>query len=97
VLVTVEYRVTEQNVAAFLEAMQEYELIRRRDGASSWGVFRDVEKADVYLESFLVSSWAEHLRQHERGTRSDSDVEKRMLGFAAGEPIVRHFVHVADE
>jgi MFS family permease len=97
VLVTVEYHVAEPNVAAFLEAMQGYELVRRRDGASSWGIFRDVEKADVYLESFLVSSWAEHLRQHERGTRGDSELEQRLIGFAAGESLVRHFVHIADE
>jgi hypothetical protein len=25
----------------------------RRDGASRWGIYRDVERADVYLETFI--------------------------------------------
>ena len=29
----------------------------------------------LVLETFLVTSWAEHLRQHERFTRGDGDVE----------------------
>jgi hypothetical protein len=73
VLVTVEYRVEAQNAKPFLEAMHRYGRVRRRDGASRWGIFRDVDQADVYLETFLVTSWAEHLRQHERLTRGDSE------------------------
>jgi MFS family permease len=93
VLVTVEYRVEAQNAKVFLEAMHRYERVRRRDGASSWGIFRDVEQADVYLETFLVTSWAEHLRQHERLTRGDSELEQRIRSHTRGEPIVRHLIH----
>ena len=28
------------------------------------GLFGDLEHADLFLETFLVISWAEHLRQH---------------------------------
>jgi MFS family permease len=94
VLVTVEYRVEEQNAKPFLQAMQTYGRIRRRDGASRWGVFRDLEQADVYVETFLVTSWAEHLRQHERLTRGDSELEQRIRSHARGEPTVRHLIHV---
>ena len=72
VLVTIEYRVEGDRVAAFLRAMQEFERIRRRDGASRWGLYRDLEQADAYLETFIVVSWAEHLRQHERLTQGDT-------------------------
>jgi len=92
VLVTVEYRVESQNAKAFLQAMQRYGGVRRRDGASRWGVFRDLEHADVYLETFLVTSWAEHLRQHERLTRGDSELEQRVRSHTRGEPIVRHLI-----
>jgi MFS family permease len=94
VLVTVEYRVEARNAQLFLEAMHGYARVRRRDGASRWGVFRDLEHADVYLETFLVTSWAEHLRQHERLTRGDSDLEQRLRSYARSEPIVRHLIHV---
>jgi hypothetical protein len=57
-----------------------------------WGVFRDLEHADVFLETFLVTSWAEYLRQHERFTRGDSDVEAQVRRHVEGEPLVEHFV-----
>jgi MFS family permease len=93
VLVTVEYRVDPEHAQAFLEAMQQYGRVRRRDGASRWGIFRDLEYPDVYLESFVVTSWAEHLRQHERLTRADSDLEQMVRSHADGEPVVRHLIY----
>ena len=92
VLVTSEYTVRPESVDTFLEAMIHYARLRRRDGAYSWGLFRDVEKANTYIETFLVSSWAEHLRQHERATQADRAIEERVLRHVDGAPIVRHFV-----
>jgi hypothetical protein len=66
VLVTIEYFVVQEMMAEFVEAIHEYGRIRLRDGAYRWGVYRDTERADRYVEIFLVHSWAEHLRQHER-------------------------------
>ena len=68
-----------------------YGRIRRRDGAS-WWVFRDLEHADVFLETFLVTSWAEHVRQHERFTRGDRDVEAEIRLHVDEEPVVEHFI-----
>ena len=93
VLVTVEYHVETEHADAFLRAMQDYERVRRRDGASRWGLYRDLERPAVYLETFIVVSWAEHLRQHERLTRGDSDLEQLVTSLARGEPIVRHLIH----
>jgi MFS family permease len=97
VLVTVEYRVKAEHADAFLRAMRKYERVRRRDGASRWGLYRDLEQADVYLETFIVVSWAEHLRQHERLTRGDSDLEQLIASHAMGEPTVRHLIHAESE
>jgi MFS family permease len=97
VLVTVEYLVDQQHAKQFLLAMHKYGRVRRRDGASRWGIFRDVEHPDVYVETFLVSSWAEHLRQHERSTRGDRDLEDRLHSHARGAPLVRHLVYVESD
>jgi hypothetical protein len=72
--------------------MHEYGRTRRRDGAYRWGIFRDTEVADRYLEIFLVNSWAEHLRQHERQTQADRELEGRITSCLSGEPIVRHLI-----
>jgi hypothetical protein len=97
VLVTVEYRVDRQHAKPFLRAMHKYGRVRRRDGASRWGIFRDLEHPDLYVETFLVSSWAEHLRQHERLTRADRDLEERLGGYARGAPAVRHLIYADAE
>lgn len=93
VLVTVEYRVAPTSVRAFLDAMERYGRVRRRDGAFRWGIFRDVEQPGRYVESFLVTSWAEHLRQHERLTRADSAIEQEVRSRAQDDPIIRHLVY----
>ena len=92
VLVTVRYRVRHRHDREFMRAMEAYGRIRRRDGASWWDVYRDLEDADVFLETFLVMSWAEHLRQHERFTRGDGDAEAHVRRHLEGEPVVEHFV-----
>jgi MFS family permease len=92
VLVTVEYAVISKRTAEFVEAMHEYGRMRRRDGAYRWGIFRDTEVANRYLEIFLVHSWAEHLRQHERQTQADRQLEQRLYSYVAAAPTVRHLI-----
>ncbi len=94
VLVTVEYQVDAARVPEFISTMHEYGRVRRRDGASRWGICRDLESVDRYLETFVVSSWAEHLRQHDRITRADSEIEKRLSQCTRGEPTVRHLLYL---
>ena len=92
VLVTVEYQVDPGQVSEFLKTIHQYGRVRRRDGASRWGICRDLEIADHYLETFIVSSWAEHLRQHDRLIREDRHVEERLRSCTLSEPKVRHLV-----
>jgi hypothetical protein len=97
VLVTVEYHVTSDDVQRFLDAMEQYGRVRRRDGASRWGIFRDLERAGVFLEMFEVTSWAEHLRQHERFTRGDAALEEEIRRYAQKEPEIRHLIYADSE
>jgi MFS family permease len=93
VLVTVEYTVIPELEAEFVAVIHQYGRIRRRDGAYRWGIYRDTEVANRYLEIFLVNSWAEHLRQHERQTQADREVEQRLSSYVAAEPKVRHLIY----
>jgi predicted MFS family arabinose efflux permease len=94
VLVTVEYRVAEPRQPAFVQAMQEVQTLRLRDGAARWGLFHDTAQPERFLETFVVGSWAEHLRQHERVTMADQIVEQRALEFQqpGTQPIVSHLI-----
>jgi MFS family permease len=94
VLVTVEYDVSPGRESEFLEAMREYGRVRRRDGASRWGISRDIEDSNRYVETFVVRSWGEHVRQHDRLTRADSKLEDRLRVYTHGPPVVRHLVYL---
>jgi MFS family permease len=92
VLVTNTYSVIRGREAEFVEAIHQYARIRRRDGAYRWGIFRDTEDAGRYVEIFLVNSWAEHLRQHERQTNADQELERRLRSCVVSDPEVRHLI-----
>jgi MFS family permease len=94
VLVTVDYQVQPEQAAEFNRAMREVRRIRLRDGAMEWGLFADAAVPGRYTEVFLVKSWLEHLRQHERATVADRDrVEyARRFNVDPGGPMVRHLI-----
>ena len=54
VLVTIEYSVVSGQEAEFIEAIRKYSRTRRRDGAYQWGIYRDTEVANRFVEIFLV-------------------------------------------
>jgi hypothetical protein len=99
VLVTVEYRIDPHRTAEFALAMLELGRVRRRDGAVDWGLFEDVAEQGRYLETFMVESWAEHLRQHERPTVADRQIWERVRSFHLpdGPPTVSHLVYAYHE
>jgi MFS family permease/quinol monooxygenase YgiN len=93
VLVTVEYRIDPKSRDPFLDALDDLAEQRKRDGAYRWGVFEDIAEQGRFLETFLVDSWLEHLRQHERTTNADRVAEDCVNRFhAEGTPKVTHFV-----
>ena len=92
VLVTIEYRIAASDRQAFLSALYELQHERLRDGASSWGIFEDTSQAGRFLETFLVSSWTEHLRQHQRVTNADYVLQERITRLLQEEPQITHFV-----
>jgi len=93
VLVTIEYTVDRNHISSFLHAMHRLGRVRRRDGASRWGIYHDTESPDTYVETFIVSSWAEHLRQHERFTRADEALEERIKKYLLKESEARHLIY----
>lgn len=94
VMVTVEYRISPADRQAFLAAIRDLASERLRDGAYDWDMFEDAEEPGRMVETFLVPSWLEHQRQHQRVTSADRDVQARLLQFHKGTtpPIVRHLI-----
>jgi MFS family permease len=99
VLVTVEYRVPADRAADFRAAAGPLRAARLRDGAIRWDLFQDVEDAERLVEVFLVESWVEHLRQHERVTDEDwaHAAAARALHACDRPPRVTHLVAVGPQ
>ena len=65
---------------------------RRRDGAYSWGLFEDTAQPDRFVETYLLDSWLEHQRQHQRVTQADRLVEERLRELLRAPPRVTHYL-----
>jgi MFS family permease len=94
VLITVEYRVPVERAGEFIQAMDAMRIFRRREGAVSWGIFRDLADPERYLETFLVTTWAEHMRQHARVTVEDQATEVHAFSFQQSgvQPFASHLI-----
>jgi MFS family permease len=94
VLVTVEYQIDPRDRARFLAAMDQLGYQRRRNGAYGWGVFEDSASEGRMVETFLVESWLEHLRQRERVTAADRALQDLVNRFQTqgGTPKITHLI-----
>jgi hypothetical protein len=89
VLIQVEYRIAPENVTEFLRAIHAIERTRRRNGADDWRVFRDIAEQDCFVERYIISSWAEYVRQRSRMTVSDRQLQERVLKLQQPEVEIR--------
>jgi len=58
------------------------------------GIYRDIAVANRFVETFLVHSWTERLREHERQTIAERELEERVLAgrLALGNPTCLNFL-----
>lgn len=94
VLVSCEYQIEPQEAQHFMQAVQEMRRVRRRTGAMGWAVYEDIRQPGVFVETWLMGSWIEHLRQHERHTVNDRLIQERVLAFHRGgvSPVMRYLI-----
>lgn len=94
VMVTIRYQVQQENRKEFLELMQLLGKSRKRDGAIQWGIMQDTTQHDVYMEYYLIDSWLDHLRQHERISRQDAAVQHKIhtLLVDGTRPAITHYI-----
>ncbi len=94
VMVTVEYLIDPTRADDFIDVMEQTRRARLRQGALSWGLFRDPSAPGRYIEYFLDETWVEHLRRLERFTAADVGLRERRLAFHLGAepPKVQRFL-----
>ncbi len=93
VQVIVEYHVTPEREADWLQAMQSMRRSRMRSGAFRWELYRIGERPDRFVEIFAVPSWAEHERQHQhRLTAEDQAIEQAAFAYTVTTPRAEHLL-----
>ncbi|MEM7635298.1 MAG: MFS transporter, partial [Pseudomonadota bacterium] len=91
VVITVEHRIAEKDIVAFLNVMNERRRICRRDGFLRWTLLRDLGDPQLWIERFHVPTWLDYVRDAQRRTKADisifEQVEKLHID---GAPAVVH-------
>jgi hypothetical protein len=64
--------------------MERTRRARLRQGALSWGLFRDTAVPGRYVEYFVDENWVEHQRRLERFTAFDAELRAQRLAFHVG-------------
>ncbi|HKG52089.1 MAG TPA: MFS transporter [Actinomycetales bacterium] len=93
VVVSTTYTVRPEHQSDFVHAMRAVRRSRQRTGAVRWGLFREGESPDTFVEIYVVDSWQEHLRQHTtRLAAYDQAAEARAVAYSDAPPAVVHLV-----
>ena len=94
VMINITYQVKPESRQEFLLAMEQLGKSRRRDGAWEWGIMENISKPCSFREFYLVHSWLDHLRQHERISNQDAMIQTRIKDYlvADTEPVITHFI-----
>lgn len=87
IVIMVEYRIAEEDMAEFLRAMSERRRLRYLNGARQWTLMRDLEDPDLWQETYHLPTWTEYIRYHQRTTEADALVAERIRSLhRAGAP-----------
>jgi MFS family permease len=92
VTVTWELIIRPEDRAEFLFLMGELRQIWLRHGAFLFRVDEFLERPGTFRTEMRVNSWAEHLRQHTRMTKAETQLVERVWAMHSGEQqrVVRH-------
>jgi MFS family permease len=94
VRITIEYAIASEHREQFRILMQEIQATIRRNGAFQCALDESLDEPGLFHLEYLVSTWAEHLRQNMRMTVDETGVFQRAwdLHSGASKPTVRYFL-----
>ena len=89
VLIQVEYRIDPPHRDEFLRLMRKVGPTRRRNGATSWRMFRDLGEEGLFVERYIIDSWAEYVRLRSRMTIGDRQLQEEVARFQRTDTPIR--------
>ncbi|MNI33135.1 enterobactin exporter EntS [compost metagenome] len=94
IIVSIAYRIREEDIDAFLALMDERRRIRRRDGARQWRLMRNLAEPDIWVEKYQTPTWLDYVRHNQRITHADAAVSEgiRALHQGPDRPVVHRMI-----
>lgn len=94
IIVSIAYRIREEDIDAFLALMDERRRIRRRDGARQWRVMRDLAEPEIWVEKYQTPTWLDYIRHNQRITHADAAINEgiRALHQGPDKPVVHRMI-----
>jgi len=84
IVISIEYRIQQEDVREFLALMAERRRIRRRDGARHWHLLRDLADPELWTERYDTPTWLDYVRQAQRITHADATIVDRLRQLHRG-------------
>lgn len=85
IVIQVDYRIADDDLAEFMTLMEERRRIRIRDGARSWALMRDLENPGLWTETYHTPTWVEYIRHNQRRTQADAENTDRLRALHRGD------------
>lgn len=85
IFIVIEYVVEDENLLAFMDAMNDRRRIRLRDGARQWELMRDLENPQLWRETYHAPTWVEYVRHNQRATHEDAVVGETLRALHSGD------------
>ena len=82
-MVTVEIIIHPEDREEFLVSVEQLRLNLLRNGAFLYRVDETLETPGTFRTEMLVASWADHLRQHGRMTKAETELAERVRAMHA--------------
>lgn len=89
IVIEIEYRVDQANARDFYRAMQHLQLVRQRNGGYEWSISRDVAAPELWIERFHCPTWLDYLRQRNRLTHAEVEIQRAARRYHMGPEPVR--------
>lgn len=85
IVIQVDYRIADDDLAEFMTLMEERRRIRIRDGARNWALMRDLENPGLWTETYHTPTWVEYIRHNQRRTQADAENTDRLRALHRGD------------
>lgn len=87
IMVMIDYRIAQEDIARFLALMADRRRMRIRDGGRQWVLLRDLEQPDLWVESYHVPTWVDYVRHNLRRTKADADNIEQLRALHRGDTL----------